>query len=131
MRLNIQTYDQLRILSVVARRSPSGVKADDIASQLHMTVMQVKKLGARLVKAKLLQSRRGPHGGVRLTGSPSELKLGQLIATLEKIDGASSMDDVDSHSPMGQAMRQAFSAMVSALDEHSLVEFATDRDPYR
>ncbi|MEI9902485.1 MAG: Rrf2 family transcriptional regulator [Hyphomicrobium sp.] len=128
MRLNVQTYDQLRILSFVARRGPSGVKADEIALGLNMPVLQVQKLGAWLVQAKLLQSRRGPPGGMRLAGAPGELRLGQLVTRLEKLDGASPMHAANSDSPLGKVLRQAFSAMVCTLDEHSLAEFSLDCD---
>lgn len=125
MRLCRQTYDQLRILSFIAQREPDIVRVGDVAEHLGVSVSQAQKLAGWLVRAKLLRSTRGPHGGMQLAGSSSQFRLGQLIMTLEVVHGASPLHDAGDDGPMEKALRHAFSAMVCVLDKYSLADFAS------
>lgn len=71
------------MMSYMARR-PSGLhSATDIALGLGVTLPTASKILKRLARAKLVQSVRGAHGGYRLSKSPEQIPITEVIDALE------------------------------------------------
>ena len=71
------------IMSYVARR-PNGLhSAADIARALGVTLPTASKVLKRLARAELLQSVRGAQGGYRLSRSPEQISITEVIDALE------------------------------------------------
>ncbi|MGH8829963.1 MAG: SUF system Fe-S cluster assembly regulator [Polaromonas sp.] len=71
------------IMSYMARR-PTGLhSAADLALALGVTLPTASKILKRLVRAELLQSVRGAQGGYRLSRSPEQISVTEVIDALE------------------------------------------------
>lgn len=89
------------ILSFVAANDPQKLRTDTISKWVKVHPARVRSLASQLVKANILKSWRGAHGGLTLARPPSEITLrdvydavqeSSLIA--EKIDNPfSGMED--------------------------------------
>lgn len=71
------------IMSYMARR-PTGLhSAADIALALGVTLPTASKILKRLARAELVQSVRGVQGGYRLSRSPEQISITEVIDALE------------------------------------------------
>lgn len=59
----------------LADGDPSYRASAEIARQLGFSYHHVAKIVPRLVQAKLLETSRGPKGGIRLAGNPRQVTL--------------------------------------------------------
>lgn len=57
-----------------------------IAKDLNISFYFLSKNFQKLVKAGLLESHRGPTGGVRLSKPPSEIKLIDIVSIIDGLD---------------------------------------------
>ncbi|MCG8433552.1 MAG: SUF system Fe-S cluster assembly regulator [Gammaproteobacteria bacterium] len=71
------------ILAYMARKPDTTYTANGIAAQTHLTLPTVSKLLKLLTKGKLLESRRGSHGGYSLARLPSDINAVEIIDAIE------------------------------------------------
>ena len=109
----------MRILILVGQQGGDIITAAEISEQLAIPLMQVKKLVAWLVRAQLLRSIMGRNGGVRLNATAFDMPVGKLISSLERTD-----QGLTSRDPLSKVLRNAFSAWVASLDDHTLGDLA-------
>ena len=83
MRLTEQSRYALRVLAHCAERHPALAKVATIAGVTGITEQNIFKLIKMLTKAGLVQTIRGPHGGVRLAMAPGAIRVGQVIRAIE------------------------------------------------
>ncbi|WP_347245760.1 Rrf2 family transcriptional regulator [Thermogutta sp.] len=72
----------LHALGVMAR-SPQRWTTERLAEVLRASTHHLAKVMQRLVKAGLLRSVRGPHGGFELTRPPEEITLAEIYQAIE------------------------------------------------
>src|SRR2546423_12818078 len=83
MRLTEQSRYALRVLAHCAERHPALAKVATIATVTGITEQNIFKLIKTLAKAGLVETIRGPHGGVRLATAPGAIRVGQVIRAVE------------------------------------------------
>jgi len=92
--LSAACKDSIRAMIYIAKLQKEGyrdrfVSIHKIAEDLGLSFYFLSKNFQKLVKANLLESHRGPQGGVRLLKKPSEIRL---IDIVEVIDGMEFFD---------------------------------------
>jgi Rrf2 family protein len=76
-------YGLRAVLHMAAARTDSLLRASDIAENLDVPANYLSKILHSLARAGILTSGRGPRGGFRLSGSPEELTLADVIRPLD------------------------------------------------
>lgn len=70
----------VRMLVFLAMQSDQGyTSTSHIAQQQHIPEPYLLRISADLSRAGLIESRRGPKGGIRLAYSPSEITVGKVV----------------------------------------------------
>jgi len=78
----------LRAITCIARRDGDGpILARDIADEVDVPLKYLHKLLRDLVRAGLLSSTRGIHGGFRLDREPAEVRLADVLAPFNRTLG--------------------------------------------
>ena len=128
MRLTEQTRYALHVLAFCAARHPSLAKVAAIAVGTGITEQNIFKLIKTLTKAGLVDTIRGPHGGVRLAMAPSAIRVGQVIRAIEpRFKACGPLDQMLSEEPVGAIDREldrtigrGIAAFMEALDRTSI-----------
>lgn len=85
MRISRSTgYAMLALGYIAENKSKKVILSQDIAKKYDIPLEYLLKLLQQLVKANILHSKRGPHGGFSLVRSPQQVSILQII---EAIDG--------------------------------------------
>ncbi len=83
--LSMACKDAIRaMIYIVKKKSDDFISINEIAKELDLSFYFLSKILQKLVKQGLLESYRGPKGGVRLAKKPKDIKLLDII---EAIDG--------------------------------------------
>src|SRR5215212_10031629 len=128
MRLTEQSRYALRVLAHCGALHPGRTKVADIAVATGITEQNIFKLIKTLTKAGLVQTIRGPHGGVRLARSPSTIRVGQVIRAIEpRFRACGPLDRMMSEEPVSAVEREldrtigrGIAAFMAKLDETSI-----------
>ena len=85
--LSVACKDAIRaMIYIVKNKRDSFISINEIAKELDLPFYFLSKILQKLVKQGLLDSYRGPKGGVRLAKEPKDIKLLDIV---EAIDGSS------------------------------------------
>ena len=128
MRLTEQSRYSLRVLAYCAERHPQLVKVAAIATVTGITEQNIFKLIKTLTKAGLVETIRGPHGGVRLAMAPSAIRVGQVIRAIEpRFKACGPLDQIMSNEPVSAVEREldrtigrGIAAFMETLDKTSI-----------
>src|SRR5829696_9373707 len=128
MRLTEQSRYALRVLAHCAERHPALAKVATIATVTGITEQNIFKLIKTLTKAGLVQTIRGPHGGVRLARSPNTIRVGQVIRAIEpRFKACGPLDRMMSEAPVSavereldQAIGRGIAAFMATLDRTTI-----------
>ena len=71
------------IAAFVGSRYPNLVNSDRIAEVVQVHPTRVRRIVSKLVKAGILVSQRGGHGGVALARDAAEITLGQIYEAVQ------------------------------------------------
>ena len=83
MKLTEQTSYALRVFAACAEVYPQTIKVADISGQTGITEFNIFKLSKIASRNNLIVSTRGPSGGIRLSGAPDTMYMGQVIRAFE------------------------------------------------
>jgi Rrf2 family cysteine metabolism transcriptional repressor len=84
MRLSTRgRYGTRAMLDVALHDNQGPVHLKDIAARQQLSKKYLEHLISRLEGAGLLRSTRGPGGGISLAKPPSQIKLSEILETLE------------------------------------------------
>lgn len=130
MRLTKMTSYALRILIHCGQTPERKVRASDIANAYQITEANVSKVVQLLVRAGLLETVRGPGGGLMLARPPREIRIGDIVRATEDttiqtdcfgqgVDECAILHAV----PINRVFGNAVDAFIEVLDRHSLEEF--------
>ena len=133
MRLTLQSRNALRVLVHCAGQHPNLVKVAAIATATGITKQNVFKLVKALARAELVQTARGPNGGVRLAKTPDGICLGQIIRSteprfLERPISKRQRPGSAIERELEQTINGAIMAFVDTLDKTSLETLASGID---
>jgi len=128
MRLTEQSRYALRVLAHCAERHPALAKVAAIATSTGITEQNIFKLIKVLTKAGLVQTIRGPNGGVRLARAPSTIRVGQVIRAIEpRFKACGPLGQMMSEAPVSAVEReldrtigQGIAAFMESLDKTSI-----------
>jgi Rrf2 family protein len=114
----------------------------EIASVEHMPLPYLEQLVSPLRRAGLIEGIRGAHGGYRLTRSPAEITVGEVVRILEGpdatapveclaesyVDGGCTRESACASRPLWARLKAAFDAVV---DSTTLADLCPERTPAR
>ena len=128
MRLTEQTRYALHVLAYCAARHPALAKVAAIAAGTGITEQNIFKLIKTLTKAGLVETIRGPHGGVRLAMAPKAIRVGQVIRAIEpRFKACGPLDLILSDQPVSAVEREldrtigrGIAAFMETLDQTSI-----------
>ena len=128
MRLTEQTRYALHVLAYCAARHPALAKVAAISTGTGITEQNIFKLIKTLTKAGLVDTIRGPHGGVRLAMAPSAIRVGQVIRAIEpRFKACGPLDQIMSETPVSavereldQTIGRGIAAFMDTLDRTSI-----------
>ncbi|MEM9355890.1 MAG: Rrf2 family transcriptional regulator [Pseudomonadota bacterium] len=121
MNLSKQTSDAIQMLACCYRAGEELVKVAHIANELDLTKQMALKLANILSQAGLVETFRGPSGGIRLTEETKDTMLGEIVRRLES---APSQKSVNPHGQLDSYIDDAFEAFLEVLDRNSLHDIA-------
>jgi Rrf2 family protein len=130
MRLTEQSRYALRVLAHCGAQHPALAKVHEIALATGITEQNIFKLIKTLSKAGLVETIRGPHGGVRLAHAPASIRVGQVIRAVEpRFKECGPLELMLSDAPVSQVEREldraigrGIAAFMAALDQTSIAE---------
>jgi Rrf2 family protein len=128
MRLTGQSRYALRVLAHCAERHPALAKVATIADVTGITEQNIFKLIKTLTKAGLVETIRGPNGGVRLAMAPGAIRVGQVIRAIEpRFRACGPLDQIMSDEPVSAVEREldrtigrGIAAFMETLDRTSI-----------
>lgn len=83
MRLTAYTDYSVRVLMYLALVPDRRVTIDEVSDAYGISANHVMKITHRLGRLGYVETIRGRSGGLRLAGSPEEIKLGELVRHME------------------------------------------------
>jgi Rrf2 family transcriptional regulator, nitric oxide-sensitive transcriptional repressor len=84
MRMTAFTDFGLRALILLADRPEAILSAAAIADHFHVSRHHMAKVLQELASAGYVESIRGPQGGVRLARDPRDIRIGDVVRSLDK-----------------------------------------------
>jgi len=84
--MNISTKGRYAVRAMLDLALQSGdgpTMIKDISKRQGISVLYLEQLLTRLKAAGLVRSTRGPKGGFRLTRLPSQIRIGDILQTME------------------------------------------------
>lgn len=122
MKVPKQISDAIRVLVWCCRSGDRFVKVATIAEDLGLTRQMALKLSNILRKLGLLETSRGPSGGIKLTPIARDASVGAVVrALLTRPElGKEAREDVD----FGGLYDEAFDAFLAVLDKEKLSDLA-------
>lgn len=85
MRLTTKSrYGTRLILDLAVYAQEAPVPLSDVSRRQNISVKYLEQLVRQLKPAGLVKSYRGPFGGYMLAKAPEEIKVGDIVRTLEK-----------------------------------------------
>jgi Rrf2 family nitric oxide-sensitive transcriptional repressor len=131
MRLTKTTSYAVRILVDCATAGDRLLKTAELSKRLDITPLNVFKIVHILSHAGFLEAVRGRNGGVRLARPATEIRIGEIVRTIE-----STQVEIESKGRRkGSGKRQlndifddALEAFIAVLDQHTLADMAKGRE---
>lgn len=117
MRLNKQTSYAIKMLTDCARSGDAIVKVAVIAERNGLTLQHALKIAHVLMRAGFLINQRGRQGGIRLARPAHEIRIGEIVRTLETTFVE------ETGAPLDSVLDDALSAFIGVLDQHTLQDF--------
>lgn len=121
----------LQGLCALARKPERGLRAAEVARILKLPAAALSKSFQRLARRGLLEARRGPGGGYRLTADPARVSLLSVASALEVEDvrrGRCLLEERECRSaqpcPLHRAAKAADARLRRALSRLTLADLA-------
>jgi Rrf2 family nitric oxide-sensitive transcriptional repressor len=124
MRLNKSTSHAVRILIDCAKSESRLIKVADIAERLDITQQNAFKIVHLLSKAGFLTSVRGRHGGVRLARPAAQIRVGDVVRSIETLGHEERETGARGSGSLHRIVDDALDAFISVLDQHTLQDMA-------
>lgn len=87
MLLAKSTKNAIQLIIYLIRHSDSDyIRVKDIAINCNISFYILSKIAQRMIKAGILESYTGPNGGIKLGKNPSNIRLIDIVQTIEGKD---------------------------------------------
>lgn len=123
MRMPKQISDAVRILVRCFRSGDELVKVAAIAGELGLTRQMALKLASILRKLGLLETSRGPSGGIKLTPIARDASVGAVVRAL--LTRPELRKEAEESLEFDGLYDKAFDAFLAVLDSEKLSELAS------
>lgn len=126
MQLTQHTDYGLRLLIVLARDPERSIPLPEFSAEQNLSYHHVAKVAQTLAREGLILTRRGRSGGVTLARPPEEIRVGDVVRTLESgmrladCGGCALRDDCSTSGLLAEAL----AAFMAVLDRVTLAEAA-------
>ncbi len=124
MRLSKTTDYAIRILIDCATSGGTLVKVADISARREITLQNTFKIVHLLSRGGFIQAMRGRNGGVRLSRPATEIRIGDVVRSIEKLRLEIEADDEAGSQALDQLFDSALDAFIAVLDNHTLEDMA-------
>lgn len=138
LKLTLYTDYSIQVLMYLGTL-PSGRLATmrEIASTFDISYNHLMKIIQTLSKEGIIVTYRGRNGGLVLAEEPHEIRIGQLVRTLENLDLGECYKEGGGHCILAescmlkQILDKALSSFLSVLDEHTLQDLIQNKTSLR
>ncbi len=130
MRLTKTTSHAIRILVDCAAAEGKLLKTAEISERLEITPLNVFKIVNILSHAGFIEAIRGRNGGVRLSRPASEIRIGEVVRSIEAtaVEVEATAKRSRSAKPQINAIfDDAMEAFIFVLDQHTLADMVDQR----
>lgn len=133
MRLTLHTDYSLRVLMFAALKGETLSTIAEIAEHFDISRTHLMKIVNDLGRAGYLETVRGKKGGFRLAKKPIQIKIGDVIRTLEEdlaVVGSLQQSDycaIESACILRRALHEATAAFLAVLDRYTLSDLVKPR----
>lgn len=130
MRLTSHTDYALRVLMALSMSTDRFVSVAVLAERFGVSMTHLQKVVQHLVHTGWISSARGRGGGVRLAMSPSEIRIGAVVRSIEPDFALVACLSAEGTCPLAAgcglqaAICEARSAFFAVLDGHTLASVA-------
>ena len=133
-------YGTRALLELALHKGDDPMSLKDIACRQEISLSYLEQLVSPLVAGGIIRSTKGPRGGISLVKNPSEIKLSDIIQTLEgSVAPAECVDnpDVCDRSPscvtrdVWSEMKTAMSGVLESTTLQDLVERQKEKQELR
>jgi len=137
MRLALSTDYALRLLMLVGLEAERLVTIEEIADRFGVSKNHLMKVAYQLGQAEYLETVRGRHGGLRLGKAPDQIRVGDVVRTMEPDFAVVECETSAGHcriSPcctLRTAMREAVQAFLETLDRYTLEDLLRPKSGLR
>lgn len=129
LRLTKQTGYAIKILVDCARAEGQLVKTSDLSKRLGITKQNALKIVHILSQAGFVAPVRGPSGGVRLAKPARDMRIGEVVRSIESLSSVTN-DTNEAHEPrIGGLFDDALEAFISVLDQQSVLDLVRASQP--
>ncbi|HIE17732.1 MAG TPA: Rrf2 family transcriptional regulator [Dehalococcoidia bacterium] len=132
MRLSTRArYGTRLLLELALQRGQQPIQLKDVAHNQQVSLLYLEHLIKPLIAAGIVKSRRGARGGIWLTRSPHEIKLGEIIRLLEGSTTPVDCVDIPESCPRSSScvtrdvwseLKQAMNGVLDSITLQDLVE---------
>jgi Rrf2 family nitric oxide-sensitive transcriptional repressor len=126
MRISKTTHNALQILIAAARAGDTLVKGSAIAKELDLTAQNTSKIVYLLSRGGFIKSVRGPQGGMTLARKPGDIRIGDVVLSMERM--ALESESTDARGDLTGLFDVALDAFVSVLNQYTLADMARSRN---
>ncbi|MEM9331569.1 MAG: iron-responsive transcriptional regulator RirA [Pseudomonadota bacterium] len=134
MRLTKQTNYAIRIMMYCAANDGNLSRIPEIAKAYGISELFLFKILKPLTKNGLVDSVRGRNGGIRLSRSPGDIRLSEVVrVTEDNFEMAECFSDEGAECPLvdscelNSALREALAAFFNVLEQYSIEDLAVNR----
>lgn len=134
MQLTSHADFALRVLIDLAVRGDRPVSVESMARAHGLSTNHLAKVAQRLVRLGWVTSTRGRSGGLRLSATAWDLRLGTMLSELEprwdlvECFGSDSLCAIRPACRLKSALHEALRAFFAVLDRYTLRDLVADRE---
>lgn len=128
MRLSKTTDYAIRILIDCATSGGALVKVADISQRREITLQNTFKIVHLLSRGGFLIAQRGRNGGVRLSRPATEIRIGDVVRSMERMRLEIEAEDDGATQMLDQLFDSALEAFIAVLDNHTLEDMARSNE---
>ena len=130
MQLTEFTDNALRLLIYLGGHRERVATIGEIADRYGVSRHHLAKVSCVLAASGLIETSRGRLGGMRLAGSPRDIRLGEVVRCTERgLAQGGVADDPDDR--LQQSLAVATAAYLAELDRVTLADLLADGEPQR
>jgi len=120
MKLTRREEIAIAVLTACAMAGSNRIRTEDAAIFAGATQMQTAQVVHRLMRAQLIETVRGKHGGIRLKRTAAEITLGDVLAQI----GRRAAPTTNGHHPLDTIAHLAETQAIEAFASFTIADLA-------